>query len=291
MSNNQNVNQNTLRSLLEKEKLNGSNFLDWYRNLRIVLKYEGKLNKIEEPLPEAPPETATAAQKNAYQKLFDEQEKIALIMLASMTSDLQKEMEDRTAYDMMTELKNMFQKQASQELYETYKLLQTCKMEEGQSVSSHVLKMKSYIDRLEKLGTTLPPNLAVNTVLVSLQKSYHQFVMNYNMQGWEKSLAEVHSMLKTAEQDIPYKVSNPGVLMIRDGKVRKNKPKTWGKGKGKSIAKKKIPPPPKKENPAKDADCFHCGKVGHWRRNCPSYLSELRKGKAGQTSKSGNEKK
>ncbi|XP_071710353.1 uncharacterized protein [Rutidosis leptorrhynchoides] len=179
---------------------------------------------------------------------------------------------------MMTELKNMFQKQASQELYETYKLLQTCKMEEGQSVSSHVLKMKSYIDRLEKLGTTLPPNLAVNTVLVSLPKSYHQFVMNYNM-------------LKTAEQDIPYKVFNPGVLMIRDSKVRKNKPKTWEKGKGKSIAKKKIPPPPKKENPAKDVECFHCGKVGHWRRNCPSYLSELRKGKAGQTSKSGNEKK
>jgi hypothetical protein len=27
-----------LRSLLEKEKLNGANFIDWYRNLRIVLK-------------------------------------------------------------------------------------------------------------------------------------------------------------------------------------------------------------------------------------------------------------
>ncbi|KAK8564636.1 hypothetical protein V6N12_058219 [Hibiscus sabdariffa] len=30
----------SLRSLLEKEKLNGINFLDWFRNLRIVLKQE-----------------------------------------------------------------------------------------------------------------------------------------------------------------------------------------------------------------------------------------------------------
>ena len=33
----------TLRSVLEKEKLNGTNFLDWSRNLRIVLKQERKM--------------------------------------------------------------------------------------------------------------------------------------------------------------------------------------------------------------------------------------------------------
>ena len=108
MANNTNVNQNTLRSLLEKEKLNGTNFLAWHRNLRIVLKYEGKLRAIEEPLPDSPTKNATASQQNAYRKLFDEQEKVALIMLASMTPDLQKEMEDRTTYEMITELKNMF---------------------------------------------------------------------------------------------------------------------------------------------------------------------------------------
>jgi hypothetical protein len=29
-----------LRSLLEKEKLNGANFMDWYYNLRIILRQE-----------------------------------------------------------------------------------------------------------------------------------------------------------------------------------------------------------------------------------------------------------
>ena len=74
-----------------------------------------------------------------------------------------------------------------------------CKMEEGQSVSSHILRMKSYIDRLERLGTPMPTRLAVNTILGSLPKSYDNFVMNFNMQGWEKSLSELHLMLKTAE--------------------------------------------------------------------------------------------
>nr|GFC54176.1 zinc finger, CCHC-type [Tanacetum cinerariifolium] len=43
--------------------------------------------------------------------------------------------------------------------------------------------------------------------------------------------------------------------------------------------KPKTPPPPKKDNPAKDAICHQCGEVGHWRRNCPVYLAELIKKK------------
>ncbi|GKE31672.1 retrotransposon protein, putative, ty1-copia subclass, partial [Tanacetum coccineum] len=41
----------------------------------------------------------------------------------------------------------------------------------------------------------------------------------------------------------------------------------------------RTPPPPKKDNPAKDAICHQCGEVGHWRRNCPVYLAELMKKK------------
>ncbi|GKF66980.1 zinc finger, CCHC-type containing protein [Tanacetum coccineum] len=33
--------------------------------------------------------------------------------------------------------------------------------------------------------------------------------------------------------------------------------------------KPKTPPPPKKDNPAKDAIFHQCGEIGHWRRNCP----------------------
>ncbi|GJT04200.1 retrotransposon protein, putative, ty1-copia subclass [Tanacetum coccineum] len=43
--------------------------------------------------------------------------------------------------------------------------------------------------------------------------------------------------------------------------------------------KPKIPPPPKREDPAKDSICHECGETGHWKRNCPQYLAELLKKK------------
>ncbi|GJZ71067.1 zinc finger, CCHC-type containing protein [Tanacetum coccineum] len=41
--------------------------------------------------------------------------------------------------------------------------------------------------------------------------------------------------------------------------------------------KPKIPPPPKREDPAKDSICHECGRTGHWNRNCPQYLAEMLK--------------
>ncbi|GJV43322.1 retrotransposon protein, putative, ty1-copia subclass [Tanacetum coccineum] len=55
--------------------------------------------------------------------------------------------------------------------------------------------------------------------------------------------------------------------------------KRKGKSKLAYAPKPKIPPPPKKEDPAKDSVCHHCSDTGHWKRNCPQYLSELLKNK------------
>ena len=47
-----NTSNNILRSNLEKEKLSGTNFLDWYRNMRIVLKHDkGKGKEVAKPKP------------------------------------------------------------------------------------------------------------------------------------------------------------------------------------------------------------------------------------------------
>ncbi|GJW48809.1 hypothetical protein Tco_0080455 [Tanacetum coccineum] len=65
------MNALTLPSLIEKEKLNGTNFLDCHRNLRIIVKYEEKLDTIETHLPKSP---------SAYQYKFDEKKKITLLI-------------------------------------------------------------------------------------------------------------------------------------------------------------------------------------------------------------------
>ena len=73
----------SLRSVLEKDKLNGPNFLDWARNLRIVLRQEQKLEAIEKPLPEAPDRNATAAIREAYEKAKTNSNDVTCLMLAT----------------------------------------------------------------------------------------------------------------------------------------------------------------------------------------------------------------
>nr|GEW10958.1 hypothetical protein [Tanacetum cinerariifolium] len=53
---------------------------------------------------------------------------------------------------MLRELKTLFAQQAEHELLQTMRDFHSCRQEEGQSVSSYVLKMKGYIDNLERLG-------------------------------------------------------------------------------------------------------------------------------------------
>ena len=55
----------SLRSILEKDKLNGTNFLHWYRNLRIVLRQERKEYILDQPILEEPADNAPRAQKDA----------------------------------------------------------------------------------------------------------------------------------------------------------------------------------------------------------------------------------
>ncbi|KAK5785586.1 hypothetical protein PVK06_040186 [Gossypium arboreum] len=99
----------SLRSVLEKEKLNGLNFLDWFRNLRIVLKQERKLYVIEKPLPNEPPANASRSDKDAYTKHLDEMVDVGCLMLATMNPELHKQHEDMVAYDMIEHLKELYQ--------------------------------------------------------------------------------------------------------------------------------------------------------------------------------------
>ena len=47
-------------------------------------------------------------------------------------------------------------------------------------MSTHVLKMKGYLDTLEKLDVRVPQELATGLILGSLSDAYDQFVMAYD---------------------------------------------------------------------------------------------------------------
>ena len=99
----------TLRSILEKDKLNGTNYVDWIHNLRIVLKAEKKKEILDTPLPDEPADNALAAEKNAYKKACDADLEVSCLMLACMEPDLQLQFDNNhAAHDMIMALNDMF---------------------------------------------------------------------------------------------------------------------------------------------------------------------------------------
>jgi hypothetical protein len=282
---------NYLRLFLERDHLNHSNFVDWYRNLRIVLKPERRLYVLQGPIPEEPPQTPRTAHQ-AWSKHADDSIEVVALMLATMIPELQKNLINHSAYSMIMELKDMFQQQARLEHFETVRTIHNTRMAEGESVSAHVLNMKGHIDHLERLECPYPLPLATDLILNSLPKSFDSFILNYNMNGWEKSLSELHQMLKTAERNLP-KHANP-VLNIREGGVKRahtTNPSSRGKGKAqgaKGKGKKPVQtPPPKKAKSHANDTCLECNQLGHWRRNCPVYLAKLKSAKVDASTSGG----
>nr|GEV99290.1 ribonuclease H-like domain-containing protein [Tanacetum cinerariifolium] len=131
------VNNLIFRGFFEKQKLTGPNFTNWYRQLRIVLSIEDKLDYLEHPIPLAPVPS-----------------------------------------------------QAEQELLQTVRDFHSCEQEEGHFVSSYVLKMKSYIDNLERLGHLVSLNLRMAELLTNKKLSQGAsgsgiFIIElYNLLDW-----------------------------------------------------------------------------------------------------------
>ncbi|GJR50023.1 retrotransposon protein, putative, ty1-copia subclass [Tanacetum coccineum] len=174
------------------------------------------------------------------------------MMLLTMDLEIQQNLAHLGANDMLKELKALYSKQAEQELLQTVREFHTCRQEECQSVSSYVLKMKSYIDQLESLGHPVTLNLRVSLILVGLSKEYDSFVQNYKKHNMGKTVNELHAILKLHEETLPKKVVALALHAIKAGKAYANAEPSYA-------PKPKIPPPPKKDNPAKDAICHHCG--------------------------------
>jgi hypothetical protein len=151
-----------LRSLLEKEKLNKANFMDWYRNMRIILRQKKTEYVLIEPYPDDLPAGSTAADPIAHEKHCDDALIVSCLMLATMSPDLQKQYEHVDAYTMIQGLCGIFKNHARAERYNISKALFACKLAEGSPIRPYVIKMMGYIETLTKLGCKINDDLATN---------------------------------------------------------------------------------------------------------------------------------
>ncbi|KAK8616633.1 hypothetical protein V6N13_116603 [Hibiscus sabdariffa] len=91
-------------------------------------------------------------------------------------------------------------------------------------------------------------------------------------------------MLRIAEGDMK-KCGSKSILVVREAKRKEKKvAKSKGVGKTKHKGENVLKP---KGGISKEGNCFHCEKSGHWKRNCPVYLEEVKKAKEVGASVSG----
>ncbi|GKC21652.1 hypothetical protein Tco_1023802 [Tanacetum coccineum] len=176
------ANKSVFRGFFEKQKMTGPNFIDWYRQLRIVLSIEDKLNYLEHPLPLAP--VAPVGHQVALEILAAHtawvkgSKEIAGLMRITMEPEIQRNIENLHSNDMLKELKTLFAQQAEQELFQT------------------------------------------TLILIGLRKKFDGFMQNYNMHSLGKTVNELHAMLKLNEQTLALPKNNALALhAIRADKV------------------------------------------------------------------------
>ncbi|GJS93004.1 retrotransposon protein, putative, ty1-copia subclass [Tanacetum coccineum] len=163
--------------MFEKEKLSGNNFNDWFARLKLVLRVEKKMHVIEQPLPPAPEAGAEPNIVAQWTALYDAHTEIACLMLGTGV-----------------------------EKFDLIQSFHACKQEEGKSVADYVLKMKGYVEQLERLGYMLPQDISVGLILNGLTKDFVGFVRNYNMHNMGKTIGEIHAMLIEYEKGLPKKI-------------------------------------------------------------------------------------
>jgi hypothetical protein len=125
---------------------------------------------------------------------------------------------------MIQGLRGMFENQARDERYNISKALFACKLVEGSLDSPHVIKKMGHLKTLDKLGCELRDDLATDMILQLLSTSYEPFILNFYMNGMEKTVDKLHEMLKTAEDSI--KKTPNHVMMVQEEK-KKKKSKRW----------------------------------------------------------------
>ncbi|XP_019241801.1 PREDICTED: uncharacterized protein LOC109221816 [Nicotiana attenuata] len=184
---------NPLTSILNQNKLEGPNYVDWKRNLDIVLTAEGYKFVITEEFPEKL-ENATDDKVKAYDKWVKADEMARCYILASMANVLQHQHQSMgSAYDMLESLKEMFGEQNRAAKQTVMKALLNTKIAEGSSARDH----------------TLPD-------------SFQQFRLNYNMNKMDLSLANLLNELQEAESIIKHQA--PVVaLNVEKASVSKSK--------------------------------------------------------------------
>ncbi|KAL0445734.1 UNVERIFIED_CONTAM: hypothetical protein Slati_1701300 [Sesamum latifolium] len=187
--------------------------------------------------PTALPEGSSPEERLTFEKWHEDNHKVRSIILASMTNKIQKQydrLEDVPS--IMLRMKDVYAVSDRHIRYAAIKAFFGTKMAEGSSVHSHGVKMLSLVEKLEDLKVGLNNDTYIDVILQSLPPSYDPFIINYNMNGLEKSIHELINMLVQYEA-----TTHKSERAVLEGEASTSKAKgkgarRWKRKKGKRTA-------------------------------------------------------
>ena len=98
----------SLRGILDANKLISPNYVDWLRNLRIVLTQEKLFYILDSSDPELIGEDASEEEKVMLNMWLNDSMTVRCIMLASMSNELQRQHEGMEPQSILLNLKELY---------------------------------------------------------------------------------------------------------------------------------------------------------------------------------------
>ena len=184
----------------EDLKLDGSNFIDWFKRLCDMLKSNNQIVLIREWLGEEPEDPEA---KSEYLDRRACAASLRYVMRRCMVNELQVRYPDPVYPDsMIRDLKKLFTEQLRLGEFDYLKKFLSTKMEENTHLGTHLCAMEDLRDFLtQSLIHWIPEDLAVNVLLQSLPPSYGDFVDEYVRQDGWCSFQEVQDQLLDLEAE------------------------------------------------------------------------------------------
>lgn len=269
-----------LTTILSQNRLTGENYVDWKRNLDIVLTVDGHKYVLTTPCPPKPSNDSTQEEKDAYKAWLRSDEVARCYILASVNNVLQQQHRDiDNAADMIYSITEMFGAQGRQARQAAVRQFMNCRMRPGTPVREHMMTIMGHLNEMEIMGAEIDGDTKVDMILETLTDSFDNFKLNYSMNKLDYSLPELIKELQAAET-----ILHKGKNKVGEANHTSGRASTSGTKKDQSRGSKRKaskPAPAAEKGKVAKADktedlCHHCKKPGHWRRNCPAYLKEIK---------------
>ena len=261
---------NPLASIMSNNRLDGTNYVSWKRNLNIVLTCESIIWVTLEPLHVEPTKSSTSEERADYEAWRKDDEKARMYILAYLNEVLQSQHQSMsTSSVILLSLQEIFGVHSRSAKEMVIKQIMNTRMSKGTSMRDHMIKMIRLFNELGDLSADIDWETQNNIVLETLPPSFNHFELNYSMDKLEWSLTELMQQLQIVETIVK---GHPNVNFVSDesskppnGKKR-NKENQYGVHAKPKISKKARPFDPNRKPKEK---CFKYEQKGHGKKDCP----------------------